>query len=76
MNNMLSTTDSPYRRGAHRRSTSHGPEDRQSWKECSSTGTKNPEYVRVRIGLIGRRSVLIPAQFAEIDDERRILVLK
>ena len=37
---------------------------------------QEPEYVRVRIGLIGRRSVLIPAQFAEIDDERRILILK
>jgi hypothetical protein len=35
-----------------------------------------PEYVRVRIGLFGRRSVLIPVQFAEIDDERHILILK
>lgn len=37
---------------------------------------QEPEYVRVRIGLIGRRSVLIPVQFAEIDDERQNLVLK
>jgi hypothetical protein len=37
---------------------------------------QEPEYVRVRIGLIGMRSVLIPVQFAEIDDERQILVLK
>ena len=37
---------------------------------------QEPEYVRVRIGLIGWRSVLIPVQFAEIDDERQILVLK
>ena len=35
-----------------------------------------PQYVRVRVGLFGRRSVLIPVQFAEVDDERRILVLK
>ena len=37
---------------------------------------QEPEYVRVRIGLFGRRSVLIPVQFAELDDERRVLVLK
>lgn len=37
---------------------------------------EEPEYVRVRIGLFERRSVLIPVQFAELDDERRVLVLK
>jgi hypothetical protein len=37
---------------------------------------KEFEYVRVRIGLFGRKSVLIPVQLAEVDDERRILVLK
>jgi hypothetical protein len=37
---------------------------------------EEPEYVRVRIGLFGRKSVLIPVQFAEVDDERQILVLK
>jgi hypothetical protein len=30
----------------------------------------------VRIGLFGRRSVIIPVQFAEVDDERKVLVLK
>jgi hypothetical protein len=40
-----------------------------NWKE-------EPEYVRVRIGLFGRKSVLIPVQFAEVDAERRVLVLK
>jgi len=35
-----------------------------------------PEYVRVRIGLFGRRSVLIPVQYAEVDDVRQILTLK
>ena len=35
-----------------------------------------PEYVRVRIGLFGRRSVLIPVQYAEVDDVRQILILK
>ena len=37
---------------------------------------EEPEYVRVRIGLFGRKSVLIPVQFAEVDAERRVLVLK
>jgi hypothetical protein len=37
---------------------------------------EEPEYVRVRIGLFRRKSVLIPVQFAEVDDARRILVLK
>ena len=31
---------------------------------------EEPEYVKVRIGLLGRRIVLIPVQFAEMDDER------
>ena len=37
---------------------------------------KEPEYVRVRIGLFGWKSVLIPVQFAEVDDKRQTLVLK
>jgi hypothetical protein len=35
-----------------------------------------PPYVRVRVGLFGRKSVLIPVQFAEVDDGRQTLVLK
>jgi hypothetical protein len=37
---------------------------------------EEPQYVRVRIGLFGLKSVLIPVQFAEVDYERGILVLK
>jgi hypothetical protein len=37
---------------------------------------QEPEYVMVRIGLFRQRSVLIPVQYAEVDDERQILVLK
>jgi hypothetical protein len=37
---------------------------------------EEPEYVRVRIGFFGLKSVLIPVFLAEVDDERRILVLK
>jgi hypothetical protein len=35
-----------------------------------------PQYVRVRVGLFGRKSVLIPVQFTEVDDGRQTLVLK
>jgi hypothetical protein len=37
---------------------------------------EEPEYVRVRIGFFGLKSFLIPVQFAEVDDERCILLLK
>ena len=39
-------------------------------------GDHEPEYVRVRTGLFGTKSVLIPVRLVEIDEERRSLVLK
>jgi len=47
-----------------------------SAEEVFLNWNEEPEYVRVRIGLFGRKSVLIPVQFAEVDVERRTLVLK
>jgi hypothetical protein len=35
-----------------------------------------PQYVRIRIGLFWGRSVLIPVQFVETDEERKTLILK
>jgi hypothetical protein len=36
-----------------------------------------PVYIRVRMGLLWRkRTVLVPVQFVETDEERKILVLK
>ncbi len=35
-----------------------------------------PEYVRVKTGLFGTRSFLIPARFVAIDEEHRTLMLK
>ena len=35
-----------------------------------------PQYVRIRIGLFWGRSVLIPVQFVEADEERKTLILK
>ena len=47
-----------------------------SAEEVFVNRNEEPEYVRVRIGFFGRKSVLIPVQFAEVDDERQTLVLK
>jgi PRC-barrel domain len=35
-----------------------------------------PGYVRIRMGLFGMKSVLIPTKFVALDEERRALVLK
>ena len=47
-----------------------------SAEEVFVNRNREPEYVRVRIGLFGRKSVLIPVQFAEVDDERQTLFLR
>ena len=47
-----------------------------SAEEVFVNRNEEPEYVRVRIGFFGQKSVLIPVQFAEVDDERQTLVLK
>jgi hypothetical protein len=47
-----------------------------SAEEVFVNWNEEPQYVRVRIGLFGRKSVLIPVQFTEVDNERQILVLK
>jgi hypothetical protein len=47
-----------------------------SAEEVFMNRNKVPQYVRVRIGHFGRKSVLIPVQFAEVDDERQTLDLK
>jgi hypothetical protein len=35
-----------------------------------------PDYIRIRLGFFGMKSVLIPAQFVETDDENKALVPK
>jgi hypothetical protein len=35
-----------------------------------------PEYVKVKMGLLGFKAVLIPVSFATIDKERQILTLQ
>ena len=45
-------------------------------KELFANAQGEPEYVRVRTGPFGLRSVLIPIGFAAIDEERRTLTLQ
>jgi PRC-barrel domain len=44
-------------------------------EELFVNGDGGPEYVRVRIGFLRARSVLIPVEGAEVDAERRTIVL-
>jgi hypothetical protein len=39
-------------------------------------GSGEPEYIRVRMGLFGFKTVLIPVQTVAVDKERRTLVLQ
>jgi PRC-barrel domain protein len=39
-------------------------------------GSGEPEYIRVKMGLFGSKTVLIPVQTAAVDEERRALVLQ
>ena len=44
-------------------------------KELFASLRGEPQYVRVRVGFFGLRSVLIPVCFVAIDKERRALTL-
>lgn len=56
----------------------HDPEDRRIGrvKELFTNTHGEPEYVRVRIGLLGLKSVLIPIGFVRVDEQRRTLTLQ
>ena len=45
-------------------------------EELFSNRDGEPQYIRVRIGFFGARSVLIPVRFVETDEESNALVLK
>jgi len=45
-------------------------------EEVFANRDDKPQYVRVRTGFFGGRSVLIPVQFIETDQKRRTLILK
>ena len=46
-----------------------------SVKELLVNASKELEYIRVRVGLLGLKSVLIPVQSVWVDEKRRILLL-
>jgi hypothetical protein len=39
-------------------------------------GSDEPEYVRVKMGLFGCKSVLIPVESVAIDEERKVIALE
>jgi hypothetical protein len=41
-----------------------------------ANGRGEPEYIRVKMGLFGLKTVLLPVRSIAVDEERRALVLK
>jgi hypothetical protein len=67
----------------------HAPERYAGYAVCDPRGQKigraeafflngsgEPEYIRVKMGLLGLKTVLIPVQAITADEERRSLVLQ
>ncbi len=56
----------------------HDAEGRRigSVQELFANAYDEPEYIRVRIGLFGLKSFLIPVIFVAVDEERRTLTLQ
>ncbi len=56
----------------------HDPQGRRigSVKELFSNAYGDPEYLRVRMGLFGLKSFLIPICFVAVDEEWRTLILQ
>ena len=44
--------------------------------EIFANGRGEPEYVRVRLGLLGLRSALLPIGFVRIDEQQRFFTLQ
>ena len=47
-----------------------------SAEEAFVNGEGDPVYVRVKIGFLFSRTVLIPVQFVETDEEKKTLILQ
>ena len=45
-------------------------------EELFLNGSGEPEYIRVKMGLFGLKTVLIPVQSVAVDEERHALVLQ
>lgn len=47
-----------------------------SVRELFLNDNDEPEYIRVKIGFLGSRTVLIPVESVAVNEERRFLVLR
>ena len=81
-----------FRTTTHRersRSRHREPKDRVGYAVCDPEGRRigtarqvfangrgEPEYIRVRMGLLGLRSALIPVGFVRIDEQQRRFTLQ
>ncbi len=45
-------------------------------REIFANGRGEPEYVRVRMGLLGLRSALLPVGFVRVDEQQRFFTLQ
>ena len=45
-------------------------------REIFANGHGEPEYVRVRMGLFGLRSALLPVGFVRVDEQQRFFTLQ
>lgn len=45
-------------------------------REIFANGRGEPEYVRVRMGLFGLRSALLPVGFVRVDEQQRFFTLQ
>ena len=45
-------------------------------REVFANGRGEPEYVRVRMGLLGLRSALLPVGFVRVDEQQRFFTLQ
>ena len=45
-------------------------------EEIFANANEDPEYIRVKMGLFGSKSVLIPVKLAAADTERRVIELR
>jgi hypothetical protein len=65
------------------------PEEYSGYELCDPLGQKvgsveklfvnlrgEPEYIRVKVGLLGLRSVLLPVESVAVDEKRRVLILE
>ncbi len=74
---------------AEPRASFEKPDEYVSYAVCDPLGKKvgsveklfvngggEPEYIRIKMGLLGLKSVLLPVLYVAVDEERRVLILQ